>query len=646
MGGRDELDRPSIGREAIMNRAILYSRVSSGKQQDGISLEMQVMDMVSYAARMGYTVVGREQDVMTGFDSMNERPGLLRVRQALREKLADIVNVWKSDRLSRDMADALMLQKELVQVGARLESATEGAIEATPLGKFLMAARTFGAETERASITLRTQTALRRYAEAGRILASRQAKFGWQFTYNEKHKAVGYALHEENASVMKRAYTLVDSGLSLARICKTFNDESIPTPMGKGLWNRACLWSMLRDESYRGDHAAYRRTQVKRQVVVNGVVKTVKSMVRVPESEVIHQSIPAIVDRDLWARVNARMPQNKSESTRHNRDVDLPLLRAGFGFCAYCHHPMYGNSTYRSGFHVYQCSHRPTQIDDKSQVCPGKAFSLKAVDVDTEVWAAVCEIAKDKEKVQRLVSGRRRELETAGLERRPKKKKKQKILEESTRQQANLAKRIAREDDDGIAMVLRQELGQVNDTIKQLNARILRASTVGDIYNDFLTLFQETHQRFIVQGVEAITYDEKREVLRMLGVRVEMYRADSPFTLSEGRRWTLTFGTTDYLLYRNTGAGSRCPARWPSAARRRTSPDHPRNPARCPHPDNSPSSRCSCGAGRSDRSRRSRQHQASQEPSCHCLDCLVTAAHSHRSSDRRAASTWRTIPTP
>ncbi len=48
-----------------MNRAILYSRVSSGKQQDGISLEMQVMDMVSYAARMGYTVVGREQDVMT-----------------------------------------------------------------------------------------------------------------------------------------------------------------------------------------------------------------------------------------------------------------------------------------------------------------------------------------------------------------------------------------------------------------------------------------------------------------------------------------------------------------------------------------------------------------------------------------------------
>jgi len=65
MGGRDELDRPSIGREAIMNRAILYSRVSSGKQQDGISLEMQVMDMVSYAARMGYTVVGREQDVMT-----------------------------------------------------------------------------------------------------------------------------------------------------------------------------------------------------------------------------------------------------------------------------------------------------------------------------------------------------------------------------------------------------------------------------------------------------------------------------------------------------------------------------------------------------------------------------------------------------
>jgi site-specific DNA recombinase len=427
-----------------MNRAILYSRVSDAKQKDGISLEMQVMDMVSYAARMGYTVVGREQDVMTAYDTMNERPSLLRVRQALRDKTADIVIVWKSDRLSRDMADALWLQKELVMVGARLESATEGAIESTPLGKFLMAARTFGAETERASITLRTQTALRRYAEAGRILASRQAKYGWQFTRNEKHKAVGYELHEENAAVMRRAYELVAAGLSLARVCKAFNDEGIPTPMGKGLWNRASLWSMLRDESFKGEHAAYRRTQVKRQIVVNGVVKTVKSMVKVPESEVIHQSIPAIVDAELWARVNARMPQNKSEATRHNRDVDLPLLRAGFGFCGYCHHPMYGNSTYRSGFHVYQCSHRTTAMDDASKVCPAKAFSLKAVDVDTQVWAAVCEIAKDRDKIERLVASRRQELESAVADRRQEEQEQRELLEESTRQRANLVKRIAR----------------------------------------------------------------------------------------------------------------------------------------------------------------------------------------------------------
>ncbi len=85
----------------MVARCIIYSRVSTDAQErDGTSLVTQELACRDYARSNGWTVVEEVRDAASGFTL--ERPGMVRVREVLRQGCADVVLSYAVDRLARN----------------------------------------------------------------------------------------------------------------------------------------------------------------------------------------------------------------------------------------------------------------------------------------------------------------------------------------------------------------------------------------------------------------------------------------------------------------------------------------------------------------------------------------------------------------
>ena len=109
-------------KKAEANRAAIYARVSDKSQaeEDKTSLGEQVLEMESYCARRGLTVVARYQEVGKGWSK--KRPEFQRMLTDARQGRFDTIICWKSDRLSRGLYPAAALMEVVEAYQVRLES--------------------------------------------------------------------------------------------------------------------------------------------------------------------------------------------------------------------------------------------------------------------------------------------------------------------------------------------------------------------------------------------------------------------------------------------------------------------------------------------------------------------------------------------
>jgi len=143
-----------------------YARVSKGETQD-----TRLQETALRAA--GGERVFTEQ----ASGGRWERPQLHRLLDQLRP--ADVVVVWKLDRLSRSLKDLLHIMERIAQAEAGFRSLTEAIDTTTPAGRMLMQMVGSFAEFERAMIRERTQAGLAIARAEGRT-GGRRPKLGPQ----------------------------------------------------------------------------------------------------------------------------------------------------------------------------------------------------------------------------------------------------------------------------------------------------------------------------------------------------------------------------------------------------------------------------------------------------------------------------------
>jgi len=147
-----------------MKRAVIYARVSTSEQ----STDNQISAISRYCKRNDITIDMVFKDIASGKDK--SRTQLNQMLQYIRSHKADMLIVYKLDRLGRSLQHLLQILQELQNKGIDFCSITEGYDTSTAGGKaFFQIAGAF-AEFEANLISERTKEGLRQAKKEGKKL--------------------------------------------------------------------------------------------------------------------------------------------------------------------------------------------------------------------------------------------------------------------------------------------------------------------------------------------------------------------------------------------------------------------------------------------------------------------------------------------
>lgn len=207
--------------------AVAYLRVSTDEQHLGP--DAQRAAITAWAAREGVSVVAWCCDAgVSGAAAIADRPELLAALAALREHGAGVLAVAKRDRLARDVMAAAMIDRMVVDAGARVVSAAgEGTDSDDPSAVLMRRMVDAFAEYERALIAARTRAALA--VKRSRGEATSHAPFGF--------RAVDGVLVADEAeqAVIAQVRAARARGMTVRAICDELRAAGIVSRKGKPL---------------------------------------------------------------------------------------------------------------------------------------------------------------------------------------------------------------------------------------------------------------------------------------------------------------------------------------------------------------------------------------------------------------------------
>ena len=175
-------------------RAIIYARVSTEEQKrKGYSMEAQIEACRAYAKAKGWEVVKIYQEPKSAKEGSLEKRELKKALLLIKEGGADILLVWRADRITRSIID---FAKIVELIGPRIASVTEGLDMSTASGRFFANMLFAFAQYERESNSERTKLGLERAKKMGKRIG-RPSKYSDEVV--EKVRALykkGYSRRE------------------------------------------------------------------------------------------------------------------------------------------------------------------------------------------------------------------------------------------------------------------------------------------------------------------------------------------------------------------------------------------------------------------------------------------------------------------
>lgn len=369
-----------------------YCRVSTVDQAERGSIETQRVEIAQWAHTRSIEVTFFDDPAWSGSTELAQRPGASALMAALREGSFAGLVVWKLDRIARDPAIVLSLNRELERLGLTLYSVTEPFDMSSPAGEFGSTVLSAAARYERRLIIERSIAGQNRVASEGRWLGG-IVPYGYRLALNRfleisETPIPGLALSE--AEVVRRAFRrCAEDGWGTQRIADEMNALHVPTAYarderqtsmgavmgtrareGKRLRNTAGSWSagavlrLLHSEIYSGVHSFGRRSRRRR--------------------ELVKRDMPAIVSPALFQRVGNQLKANlRFAARRSKREYALRSLLV----CEHCGHVLVG-CHYRTKTRdvlQYTCASHPTG---------SRPPRIWARSVEDALWADIVEFAE------------------------------------------------------------------------------------------------------------------------------------------------------------------------------------------------------------------------------------------------------------
>jgi site-specific DNA recombinase len=362
-----------------MTKAALYARVSTDAQQKEGTIESQLVELKRQISAAGHVLVREYID--DGYSgTLLDRPALNQMRADLKTDVFDTIYFLAADRIAREVEYQRIIVGELLKHGKQItingkdyQQNPENKLTLTMLGAF--------AEFERAKIIERTTR--------GRLHRLRMGEMS-----SNGHRIYGY--HYVKAAVVRSIFEMFASGnYGLVTISRHLEERRVLTCKGRQRWDNDRIKSILKNETYTGTRYFNRITKATEANREGKKVIRGKWIFR-DQAEWIAVSVPAIVSRELFDKVQERLREHEA---RYCQPVTHYLL-SGLVQCGVCGSgcssfrrwqkvvrpsgavSVYHHAAYRCNRRARENNHDRTQIERcgnsmiSTHILEGKTFQM------------------------------------------------------------------------------------------------------------------------------------------------------------------------------------------------------------------------------------------------------------------------------
>lgn len=331
----------------IENTAVVYARYSSHNQKD-LSIEQQVAEAQKYAKELNLAIVDTYEDrAISG--RTDKRPSFQRMMKDAEKGKFQYVIAWKSNRMGRNMLEAMLNEAKLQELGVKVLYIEED-FDDTAAGRFalrsMMNVNQFYSESMAEDVVRGLNDNAKKCMVTNGCLP-----YGYKADEDLK-----YVVDEPKDDIVREIFTRVACGEAFVDIQNSLNSRGIKTAKGKD-WGRSSFHRILSNERYRG--------------------------IYIYDNVRIEGGIPRIVSDELFFKVQEVLKTKKNAQGRHR--VFGNYLLTGKLFCGKCKTPMVGLSgTSKSGalHHYYVCQKKRTE-----HACDKK--NVKRDDIELAVATAI-----------------------------------------------------------------------------------------------------------------------------------------------------------------------------------------------------------------------------------------------------------------
>ena len=498
----DSLDQP---------KAALYLRVSTTEQAvHGYSLAAQEQVIRQFCLQRGYDVYEVYADEGISGKRTENRPAFQRMMTDAREKLFDMVIVWKLSRLGRNNRDILNTTEELYKHNVSFYSISEQFDISTSTGRLMLQLLGSFGEFERNQISENVQLAMRSLVRDQKRFAGGRM-LGYVSTVDDEGRKQ-LVIQEEEAVIVRKIYQDYANGKGYRAIANDLNRLGYHTVKGNS-FSTVAIKDILMNKTYGGylEYAKYVNWEEKRRKGKN------------PQPIVVEGTHEPIVDKNLFESVQTRMKVAKKQPQWNERGENLltGLLR-----CPECGGPMAASNTTntlkdgtKKRIRYYSCANFRNK---GASVC--HANSVRADKTEQFVADRLKEVIQVPEILEGLVKALNKEINQQArqaeqesktlqqqlVEIQTKQAKWQHVLDDTPELYSELKERLEQLESDTIMIQQRQrEIERLKQT-KNQPIQVIDISRILEAIQQFINKSSKREIKQVYQSfIKEITFDKK-----------------------------------------------------------------------------------------------------------------------------------------
>ncbi|AFK85919.1 MULTISPECIES: recombinase family protein [Thermoanaerobacterium] len=330
-------------------KAAAYCRFSSDNQREE-SIDAQLRAIKEYAEKNNIEIVKVYADEAKSATT-DDRPQFLQMVKDSEIGIFEAVIVHKLDRFARNRYDSAFYKRQLKKNGVIIISVLEQ-LDDSPESIILESVLEGMAEYYSKNLAREVMKGLKENAFNAKFNGG-IPPLGYNIVEGEYH------INNEEAEAIKLIFDLYAKGYGYRHIIDELNLKGYKTKNGNS-FSKNSLYGILRNEKYTGKYIFNKGTKTNHRITKDDVI-------------IIENAIPAIIDKDLFEKVQKKINERKIE--RGANTAKRTYLLSGLVYCGICGSKMVGCLS-RGKYVTYRCNKK-----DRTKQCTNKDINKDSLEV-------------------------------------------------------------------------------------------------------------------------------------------------------------------------------------------------------------------------------------------------------------------------